>query len=50
MIFRVFNLGEQDIGLRIMVDPKGLERRGELEFEADTYTVFQRFLDEEEEL
>ena len=42
VIFRVFNLGKQDIGMRILVDPKGLDGRGELEFEAETYTVFQR--------
>ena len=42
VIFRVFHLGEQGIGLKVMVDPKGLERGGELEFEADTYTVLQR--------
>ena len=42
VIFRVFYLGEQDIGFRVLVDPKGLEREGALEFEAETYTVFQR--------
>ena len=42
IIFRVFDLGEQDIGFRILVDPKGLERQGALEFEAETYTVFQK--------
>ena len=42
VIFRVFYLGEQEIGFRVLVDPKGLERQGALEFEAETYTVFQR--------
>ena len=39
VILRVFNLGQDDMGMRIYVDPAAMERNGELEFQAETYTV-----------
>ena len=39
VILRVFNLGQEDMGMRIYVDPATMERNGELEFKAETYTV-----------
>lgn len=40
IILRVFNLGQDDIGLRTYGDPATLERTGKLVFETDTYSVF----------
>ncbi len=39
VILRVFNLGQEDMGMRIYVDPATMERNGELDFQAETYTV-----------
>ena len=39
VILRVFDLGQEDMGMRIYVDPATMERNGELEFQAETYTV-----------
>ena len=39
VILRVFNLGQEDMGMRIYVDPASMERNGELQFQAETYTV-----------
>lgn len=39
LILRVFNLGQEDMGVRIYVNPATMERNGELEFQAETYTV-----------
>jgi len=38
VILRVFNL-EGRIGLRVYVDPESSRRRGELEFNVDTWSV-----------
>jgi hypothetical protein len=39
VIIRVFNLGRNDMDMRIYLDPKSLEEEGKLLFSADTYTV-----------
>ena len=47
VILRVFNLGQEDMGMRIYVDSASVGRKGELELQAETYTVLTA---EEEEL
>lgn len=39
VIFRVFNLGGDSVGLKVLVDPEGMRQRGELTFTADTWSV-----------
>lgn len=39
MIFRVFNMGNSSIGVRIYMDPARLEQEGLLKFTADRWTV-----------
>jgi hypothetical protein len=39
VIFRVFNLGNDSIGLKVLVDPEGMRLRGELAFTALTWSV-----------
>lgn len=39
MIFRVFNLGSNSIGVKLLVDPEGMRQRGELVFTAETWSV-----------
>lgn len=42
VIMRVFQLEQASIGVKLFVDPHGLQQRGELRFTADKYTVWQR--------
>ncbi|KAK0742653.1 hypothetical protein B0T18DRAFT_168089 [Schizothecium vesticola] len=42
IIFRVFNMFSDKINVKLYVDPAELERRGELDFSTDTYTVKAR--------
>jgi hypothetical protein len=42
IIFRVFNMFSDEINVKLYVDPVELERRGELDFSTDTYTVKAR--------
>jgi hypothetical protein len=39
MIMRVFDLGQDEIGLRIYLDPETLRRNNSLRFTADMYRV-----------
>ena len=39
MIFRVFNLGSKNAGLRIYADPDQLRRDGKLKFAANRWTI-----------
>ena len=39
IVFRVFNLGQDSVGLRVLVDPESMRQRGELAFTAETWTV-----------
>ncbi|KAF2459569.1 hypothetical protein BDY21DRAFT_317672 [Lineolata rhizophorae] len=41
MLFRVFNLTRESIGLRLHLDPETCRREGELSFHADKYAVRQ---------
>lgn len=41
-IIRVYNLGKNDMDLRIYLDPKTWEIRGDLDFSADPYIVIPR--------
>lgn len=50
VIMRVFNLGQEDMGMRIYVDPATMEQNGELQFQAETYTVVPAAEAVEEEL
>ncbi|KAK4695759.1 hypothetical protein P7C71_g2041, partial [Lecanoromycetidae sp. Uapishka_2] len=47
IILRVFNLGQENMGMRLYVDPANLERNGELIFEAESYTVKPAEIEEE---
>jgi hypothetical protein len=38
-LFRVFNLGQQNMGLKIYIDPEEQRRLGILRFAADQYVV-----------
>jgi len=42
VIFRVFNLGNDSIGLKVLVDPESIRQRGELAFTAETWSVVAR--------
>ena len=44
IILRVFNLGQENMGMRVYVDPA---RNGELVFEADSFTVKPAEVEEE---
>jgi hypothetical protein len=39
MIMRVFDLGQDEIGLRIYLDPETLRRKNSLRFTAESYCV-----------
>lgn len=39
MILRVFDLGQDEIGLRIYLDPETLRRKNSLSFTAESYCV-----------
>ena len=39
VVFRVFNLGKDSVGLRVLVDPESMRQREELAFTAETWTV-----------
>jgi hypothetical protein len=39
MILRVFDLGQDEIGLRIYLDPETLRRKNSLRFTAESYCV-----------
>lgn len=39
IVFRVFKLRGDEIGLKLYVDPEGMRQRRELEFNADKYEV-----------
>ena len=39
VIMRVFNLGKDSASVRVLVDPEGMRRRGELNFEAESWRV-----------
>lgn len=39
MIFRVFNLEAENIGLRVLVDPESLRNREQLSFTAESWSV-----------
>jgi len=39
IIFRVFNLGSDSIGLKLLVDPESMRQREELAFTAETWSV-----------
>lgn len=39
MILRVFDLGQDEIGLRIYLDPETLRRNNSLRFTAESYCV-----------
>ena len=39
IIFRVFNLGGDSIGLKLLVDPESMRRRNELTFTAQTWSI-----------
>ncbi|KAL4924172.1 uncharacterized protein BDV17DRAFT_301281 [Aspergillus undulatus] len=43
VIFRVYNLGRRDVGMKVYVNPGLMKERGELLFGADTWTVEPRF-------
>lgn len=38
-IFRVYRLGQDNMGLRVYLDPESLRLSGQLEFTAETWTV-----------
>jgi hypothetical protein len=39
VIFRVYHLGQQNMGLKIYVDPESLRSSGQLDFTAKTWSV-----------
>jgi hypothetical protein len=39
VIIRVFNLGKDNMGMRIYVDPEAMRRTGQLEFTAESWSV-----------
>ena len=41
LILRVYKLGQEDMGMRILLDPATMEKRGQLIFEPERYTVSQ---------
>lgn len=42
IIFRVFNLGRNNLGVKLYVDPEAHRLRGNLVFESQTWTVQPR--------
>jgi hypothetical protein len=38
-MFRVFNLGQDSAGLKVLVDPEGMRLRQELAFTAEKWSV-----------
>lgn len=47
IILPVFNLGKDDMGMRLYVDPAMMKDNGELIFEPESYTVIPGAPDEE---
>ena len=39
VIFRVYNLGLDSVGVRVFVDPENMRERGELSFTAENWSV-----------
>ncbi|KAK3367905.1 hypothetical protein B0H63DRAFT_489977 [Podospora didyma] len=39
VVFRVYNLGKDSVGVKVLVDPESLRQRGELAFTARTWSV-----------
>jgi hypothetical protein len=39
VIFRVFSVGTDNTGLRVLVDPESMRVRGELSFTAESWSV-----------
>jgi hypothetical protein len=39
VVFRVFNLGQGSMGMRVYVDPEVMRARGDLLFTAETWSV-----------
>ncbi len=39
VVFRVFNLGNDNIGLRVLVDPESMRLQDELSFNAESWSV-----------
>lgn len=39
VIFRVFDIGKDSMGLKILVDPESMRQREELAFTAETWSV-----------
>lgn len=39
VIFRVYNLGQDSVGLKILLDPEDMRQRGELAFTPKTWSV-----------
>jgi hypothetical protein len=39
VIFRVFNLEAENIGLRVLVDPESMRAQGNLSFTAESWSV-----------
>jgi hypothetical protein len=42
VIFRVFNLGRDDIGVRVLVDPEAMRQENQLLFTSETWSVRPR--------
>lgn len=42
IIFRVFNLGRNNLGVKLYVDPEAHRLRGDLVFESQSWTVRPR--------
>jgi hypothetical protein len=42
IIFRVFNLEKNNIGVKLYINPETAENRGELEFQVDKWVVKPR--------
>jgi hypothetical protein len=42
VIFRVVNLGNDSIGVKVLVDLESIRQRGEIEFTAKTWSVVAR--------
>lgn len=41
VLLRVYKLGQEGMGMRMIIDPQAEREKGQLTFEADTYTVTQ---------
>lgn len=39
VIFRVYNIGLDSVGVRVLIDPESMRRRGELSFTAENWSV-----------